>query len=135
MADQSKDLIDLVNTYKAAAEFQPCAYYGPEEDALMFYFRSDPDYAKRINSRVTVYLSMDDHELVGCQIKGVRRVLEELDELGLTIKHGAIKLHIVLLAIMDQMVEQEETREVYREVFKKAKETDVEFERPELAAI
>ena len=133
MADQSDDLIRFIDSYKPAAEFRPCAYYGQEEDALMFYFRKDADYAKRINARVTVYLSMDDNELVGCQIKGVRRVLDELGELNLTIKHGKIKLQIVLLAFMERMLEQEETRSVYREVYKKATEADVELELPQLA--
>ena len=133
MADQSDNLIHFVDSYKAAAEFRPCAYYGQEEDALLFYFRNDADYAKRISGRVTVYLSMDDHELVGCQIKGVRRVLDELGELDLTIKHGKIKLQIVLLAFMEPMLEHAETREIYREVYRKATESDVELELPQLA--
>jgi hypothetical protein len=133
MADQSDDLIRFIDSYKPAAEFRPWAYYGQEEDALMVYFRKDADYAKRINARVTVYLSMDDNELVDCQIKGVRRVLDELGELDLTIKHGKIKLQIVLLAFMERMLEQEETRSVYREVYRKATETDVELELPQLA--
>jgi hypothetical protein len=133
MADQSDELINLIDSFKQASVFRPCAYYGQEEDALTFYFRKDADYAKRINARVTVYLSMDDNELVGCQIKGVRRVLDELGELDLTIKHGRIKLQVVLLAFMERMLEQEETRTVYREVYRKATESDIELDLPQLA--
>jgi len=133
MADQSRELIEHIKSHPPTSAFHPCARYGPEEDALMFYFRNDPDYAKRINSRVTVYLSMDDHEMVGCQIKGVKRVLDELGAVDITIKHGRVKLQIVLLALMDSLVEREETRSFYREVLRKAKETDVDLEIAEMA--
>ena len=115
MADQSAELISHVKSHAPVGEFRPCAYYGAEEDALMFYFRNDPDYAKRINARVTIYLSMDDDEMVGCQIKGVGRVLRELGELDVTIRHGKVKLKIVLLAFMDCMLDRLDTRVIYRE--------------------
>jgi hypothetical protein len=132
MVSQPPELIAYIKSHPPAGEFRPCAYYGPDEDALMFYFRNDPDYAKRINSRVTVYLSTDTHELVGCQIKGVGRVLRELGDFDVTIKHGKIKLKIVLLAFMDRMLELPDTRDVYREVYRRASETDVDLELPEL---
>ncbi len=128
MADQSAELIAHILSHPPEGVFVPCAYYGEEEDALMFYFRNDPDYAKRINSRVTVYLSEDTDELVGCQIKGVGRVLHELGELDLTIKHKGVKLKVVLLAVMEPMLQRPETRKIYREVYKKAEETDVDLE-------
>ena len=103
MADQSAELIVHILSHPPKGAFIPCAYYGEEEDALMFYFRNDPDYAKRVNSRVTVYLSEETDELVGCQIKGVGRVLRELGELDLTIKHKGVKLKVVLLAVMEPM--------------------------------
>jgi hypothetical protein len=134
MADQSAELIAHIKSHPPVGEFTPCAYYGAEEDALMFYFRNVPDYAKRINSRVTIYLSMDDGEMVGCQIKGVGRVLRELGELDVTIKHGKVKLKIVLLACMECMLDRADTRDIYREVYKRATEADVDLEMPELAA-
>ncbi len=133
MADQARELVDYIKSHPPEGDFSPCAYYGAEEDSLMFYFRNDPDYAKRLNSRVTVYLSMEDQELVGCQIKGVGRILRELGELDLTIRHGRIKLKIVLLAVMAPMVESEDTRQIYRELYRRATETDVDLELPELA--
>jgi hypothetical protein len=50
--------------------------YGPEEDALTFYFRSDESYAHRLNEYVTVFLTFAGDELVGCQVKGVRQRLQ-----------------------------------------------------------
>jgi hypothetical protein len=132
MADQSTELIEYIKSHPLVGEFSPCAYYGPEEDALLFYFRNDPDYAKRINTRVTIYLSEDTDELVGCQIKGVGRVLHELGQLDVTIKHGPVQLAIVLLAFMEPMLQRPETRNIYREVYKRAKETEVKLMMPEL---
>jgi len=132
MADQSLELTEYIQSHPPVGKFAPCAYYGPEEDALMFYFRNDPDYAKRINSRVTVYLSEDTDELVGCQIKGVRRVLDELGQLDLTIKHGGFKLEMVLLAFMEPMLQRPETRNIYREVYRRAKEKEVILNVPKL---
>lgn len=130
MADQSAELIAHIMAHPTTGAFQPCAYYGAEEDALMFYFRNAPDYAKRIDSMVTIYLSLDDNELVGCQIKGVGRVLRKLGELDLAIEHGRIKLDIVLLALMDRMLDIPDLCSVYREVYKQAKEGGVELEIP-----
>jgi len=132
MADQSAELIAYIKSHPPVGEFAPCAYFGQEEDALMFYFRNDPDYAKRVNSRVTIYLSEENNELVGCQIKGVGRVLRELGQFDVTIRHGRVKLSLVLLAFMDGMLAGDETREVYREVYRRAAEADVELEVPEL---
>lgn len=132
MADQSAELIEYIRSHPPLPEFVPCAYYGPEEDALMFYFRKAPDYSRRINSRVTVYLSMDDDELVGCQVKGVGRVLRELGEFDVTIRHGKVKLQIVLLALMERILEDPSTRDVYRKVYRRAAEEDVDLELPAL---
>ena len=132
MADQSSELIAHVRCNPPVGEFRPYAYYGPEEDALMFYFRNAPEFARRINERVTIYLAMDDNELVGCQIKGVGRVLRELGELDITIRHGTIKLHLVLLAIMDCMLERPDTRDIYRQLYRRASEADLDLEVPEL---
>jgi hypothetical protein len=133
MADQSAELIAYVQSHVPAGAFSPCAYYGAEEDALMFYFRNAPDYAKRLNARVTIYLSLDDHEMVGCQIKGVGRVLRELGELDVTIRHGKLKLKMLLLAFLEPMMERPETREVYREVYRQAEAADVDLEVPAFA--
>jgi len=130
--DQSAELIAHIKAHPPVGDFSPCAYYGAEEDALVFYFRNDPDYGKRINSQVTIYLSMGDNELVGCQIKGVGRVLRELGDFDVTITHGKVKLKVVLLAFMDRMLEGPDTRDVYREVYRRAAEADVELNVPEL---
>ena len=93
-------------------------YWGGRGPVKMFDFRNDPDYAKRINSRVTVCLSEDTDELVGCQIKGVGRVLHEL---GDWTSRSSIRESVEDLALGgDGAKPDPETRKIYREVYKKA---------------
>lgn len=127
--DQSHELIEHILSHPPRGEFKPCAYYGPDEDALMFYFRDEPDYAKRLNSRVTVYLSIDTDEVVGCQIKGVGRVLDELGTFDVTVQHGKVKLMCVLMALVDSFAEQpENVRDVFRKASRRAVQDDVDLE-------
>lgn len=132
MADKSKELIDYIEANPPAGVFAPWAHYGADEDALMFYFGQQPDYARRVNSRVTVYLSLETDELVGCQIKGVHRVLQDIGMFDVTISHGRIKLKLVFLAMLDSLSENPETREVYLQLSRRAVESGVELEFPEL---
>ena len=133
MADQSNELIDFVTRQVPAGGFSPYCYYGTEEDALMFYFRNEADYAKRLNSRVTVYLSLDGNELLGCQIKGVRRVLEDIGNFDVTIEHGKVKLKLVFLAFLGTIDDDSPARELYLQLGKQAAETDVDVELPVFA--
>lgn len=122
MAEEPRDLIEFVKEYEGEGEFRPYAYYGEEEDAFTFYFREAADYAKRLNSRVTVFLSLDDHELVGCQIKSVRSVLDDLGRFDVSIEdHKGTKLSMLFWAFRGT-IEDPEAEELYRSVVKAAQE-------------
>ena len=54
--------------------------------------------------------------------------------LDLTIRHGKVKLQVVLLAFMDRMLDLPDTREIYRELYRQATAADVDLEVPELVA-
>lgn len=130
--DDSEALIDYISRHTTSGEFRPCAYYGGEEDALVFYFRNEPDYAKRLNRRVTIYLSMETDELVGCQIKEVRSVLEDIGAFDVKIEHGKIKLSVVLLPFLGTVLDDPDARRLYRELGRAAAEYDPEISLPEL---
>jgi len=126
MADESAALISYVRSRQVSEEFKPCAFYGREEDALVFYFRNDPDYAKRVNKWLTLYLAMDSNELVGCRVKGVRRVLEDIGNFGIDIGHKKVKLRILFLALLGAV--PAEAKEDFLKIGKAATETDPELE-------
>jgi hypothetical protein len=54
----------------------------------------------RVDELLTIYLSEADHELVGCKIKGVSRILKTLDNFGVTIRDKQLMLSTLFLAGM-----------------------------------
>ena len=132
MADETIALMSYLHSRPMEDQFRPCVYYGPEEDAVMFYFRDDADYAKRMNEWLTLYLSIDSDELVGCQIKGVGRVLEDIGYFGVDVTHKKIKLQIVFLAFLGAAADDPVAREYYRKLGEAATETNTELVIPEL---
>jgi hypothetical protein len=134
MATGANDLIQFVEENWPTGEFVPYTQYGAEEDALIFYFRDDPDYAKRLNKRVTVFLAVDSHELVGVQIKGVRSVLEDIGWFDVAVNHKGTKLKMLFLAYLGTLDEDPEARKVYRELFKIPDGSLADVNVPEIAS-
>ena len=130
MADNRGNLLTLLQENPIEGDFQPYAYYGDEEDALKVFLSDAPDYAKRLNSRVTLYLSLDDSELVGCQIKSVRHVLEDIGWFDVSIKHGKIRLDLLFVAMHGSFDNDPEARELYRRLGASAAEHQLHVDVP-----
>ena len=128
MADQSADLIRYIDEHPLTAPFSPVAYYEPEEDALTFYFRSDPDYAKRIDDLLTVYLSLENDQLVGCRLKGIRRIVEDIGDFGVRLTDSRVPLRLVFLALLSSVPDGPTARKLFRELGRAATETNAEIE-------
>ena len=130
MANDRDALMSYVKSRRVSDSFTPCAYYGPEEDALMFYFRNDPDYSRRINKWLTLYLAMDSDELVGCQVKGVGRVLEDIGSFGVDVTHKKVNVRIIFLAFLGAAIDDPKARDIYKQLGEAAADSEVEV--PEL---
>ena len=63
--------------------FHAQPYYSPESDTLTFFEKDREHYAERVDSLLTVFLDVETGELVGCKIKGVRRVLDVLSKFNI----------------------------------------------------
>lgn len=50
--------------------------YFKDGDYVSFFFKDDLCHAQRTNDHLTVYLSDDNGEIVGCKIKGVSQLLK-----------------------------------------------------------
>jgi hypothetical protein len=88
---KSLKLMDYMKDLEATPppEFvSPQIRYGFREDSLSFYSRNDESYAHRVNELITLFLSFDKNELVGCQVKGLRRRLLSDGAFGIAIKKG-----------------------------------------------
>jgi hypothetical protein len=68
-----------------------------EADALTAYFEGDADYSKRLNDHVTLYLSLETNEIVGCRIKGIAGILQDLPNY-IQVQHGSVQLSVIFWA-------------------------------------
>jgi hypothetical protein len=106
-------------------EFSPRPIYEPEGDSLIFYARDEQSYAKRINSLLTVFLSSNDNSLVGCEVKGVQRMLKIGGDFGVLVRDDKLRLGFSLAPPLD-----DPELEQYGDEVKQFE--DVELDRQEL---
>lgn len=58
--------------------FRPYLVLSRETDGLTVYFKFDADYSQRLTEHVTLYRSTGSDEIIGCRIRGITRILEDL---------------------------------------------------------
>lgn len=131
MAIDKTGLTHLLHENAPVGEFRPCAFYDSESDALTVYFSNEPDHGRRLNSRVTVYLSDETEDLVGCRIKGVRMVLDDIGSFDVSISHGRMKLKMLFVALHGTFATDEDGRSLYRRLGEAFSQTDLEVEVPQ----
>ena len=113
---EKDELIALLEGEPKAA-FEPYVHVSRDADALNFYFRPDADYSKRLSDHVTLFLSLETNEIVGCRIKGVQGILENLPNY-IHVDDNGVRLSIVFLAFLGSM--QDEARDTLGELAKAA---------------
>ena len=107
--------------------FEPRPYFGPEEDSLTFYFDNAESYGKRVDDLLTLFLSVKNDELVGCQVKGIRKNLKRLGNFGIAIKHGKVRLDL-LFHLLAFLAEKPQQRQKYLDLSQRIKDMEVEFD-------
>src|SRR5262249_35468588 len=75
--------------------FVPRPHYFQDGDFVSYYFAEDRAYEERVDELLTVFRSMATKELVGCKIKGVRRILKKLGAFGVMIFDDNVTLGIL----------------------------------------
>ena len=88
------DLTKFLANEIGDAAFQPYSVISREADALTAYFKCDADYSQRLTDHVTLYRSLDTNEIVGCRIKGISGILEDLPNF-LRVDHEGATLSAV----------------------------------------
>jgi hypothetical protein len=91
------ELMQFLRENPPANKFVPYCYLSKQADTLTVYFEGDADYSKRLCDHVTVYISLETDEVVGCRIKGISGLLEDLPNY-VQIKHGKVALSVIFLA-------------------------------------
>lgn len=116
---------------KAPKAFEPKPFYVPEADSLTVYFKDEESYAKRMDELLTVYLSSEKDELVGCQVKGVRRKLDLLGTFGIEIKEKNLTLGLIFLAYMATALDPT-PRDTYKKLAEAARKVGAKLNTREL---
>lgn len=80
-----------------ARQFVPYCHISKKADTLTVYFEGDADYSERLNDHVTLYLSLETNEIVGCRIKGISGILEDLPNY-VRVNRGEVALSVIFLA-------------------------------------
>ena len=92
-----RGLKQLEEDFGPIGDFTPYCEVSDEADAITVYFKPAADYSKRLTDHVTLHLSMENDQIVGCRIKGVKGLIENLPNF-LKVSHGDHELRLVFLA-------------------------------------
>lgn len=91
------ELMQFLRENPPAKQFTPYCHLNKKSDSLTVYFEGDADYSERLNDHVTLYRSLETKEVVGCRIKGIDEILEDLPNY-LQVNHDGVQLSIIFLA-------------------------------------
>ena len=107
------DLKDLLAAHGGSSAFQPYVYISPQADTLTAYFKPDADYSQRLTEHVTLYRSIDSNEIVGCRIKGIAGILEDLPNF-LRVDHQGATLSMLFWSFRGGV--DDDARDAFKEL-------------------
>lgn len=93
----TEDSADILRRIAAApvAEYRGEPWYNLPGDCLVWHFRSDESFAERIDDKLTVYRSLEDRSIVGCQVKGVDALVRKLGSFDVRYQENGLSLELV----------------------------------------
>lgn len=113
-------------------DFKPPPFYSRDGDSLFFHFKPDPSYADRIDGFFTLYRSIENQELTGCQIKGVQCIPRRLGVFGVRITdHKTVDLRMIFLGYRASV--DDSTQEALEELSQAAEEAGAHIDSDELS--
>jgi len=117
-----QDLRQFLKENQPAKKFVPYCYISEEADTLTVYLEGDADYSKRLNDHVTLYLSLETNEIVGCRIKGIAGIIQDLPNY-IRAKHGNVELSLIFLAFRGGA--EDELRNAMNDLAREAAEKNI----------
>lgn len=115
----------LLKENQLAKEFAPYCFLDKQSDTLTAYFEGDADYSRRLSAHLTLYLSLATDEIVGCRVKGISGIIEDLPNFIRT-NHRGVELSIVFFAFTGGA--EEESRKALKDLARVANERDMVLE-------
>jgi|GEM_PF-2550664 len=83
--------------HQVVEQFKPTLQYSEDGDFITYFFRDVECFGERVDKLLTVYMSLDGKDLVGCKVKGVARILGELGSFGVHLNDANAKLSLLFL--------------------------------------
>jgi hypothetical protein len=105
------ELMKLLRSNPPAKKFVPYCHLSEASDTLTVYFEGDPDYSERLSDHVTLYRSLETKEVVGCRIKGIAGLLEDLPNY-IQVNHAGIELSVIFLAFRGSAADDKESETI-----------------------
>ena len=117
----------------SSPDFAPCYEINTDQDALNVYFHPDADYSERLTNHITLFHSLEGHEIVGCQIARVAELLEGRPNFT-NASDDDVELSQIFWSLGSD-ARDERTREIFFQFAAKAAEgmTRVSAEQPWMA--
>ena len=104
--------------------FRPVPHYFADGDFLTYYVRDEPHFARRIDELLTIYLSVNTKELIGCKVKGVKHLLQMAGEFSVSLDAGKANMAF-FFHLGEKVARDTEQKRLYQELTVLAK--DAEF--------
>jgi hypothetical protein len=95
--------------------FRPVPHYFPTGDYVTYYVRDERCHSERVDDLLTVFLSDETKEMVGCKIKGVRRLLDAMGTFGIFVESDHVSLEMFFVLAKFAAKDQDQRRR-YEEV-------------------
>jgi hypothetical protein len=134
MAEKLTDFMAALEASEPSDFTRPQVRYGYEEDSLLFYFRQDESFAHRVNNVVTLFLSFEGHDVVGCQINGLRRKMLSDGIFGIAIRRkGQLELGLFFHLLAYEISDADERKQLV-EHGQRAKGLEVDTEQLALSS-
>lgn len=123
---ESMSIGEFLNSQVMTGSFKPYSTYSRMADALTFYFKPDRDYSKRLTEHVTLYLSVETNEIIGCRIKNISGIIEDLPNY-IAIDHDGQKLKFIFMAQRGAAGDNEDARLALNTLARQADDVKLEL--------
>jgi hypothetical protein len=133
MDTKTENVLDMLNcTFNDTNEpFQPIVYNNVEGDCIEFYVSTNDYYSKRVDDYLTLYLDIDSDDIVGFNIKNIRRIFNKLSQdksaWAFIIDDGHVELKVLftMMLLKDNKADEAVIRE-YKQVTKIAQNCQID---------
>ena len=125
-------LADYLSTAKHKG-FKSAPRYFKHGDHLTYFVKEDRCHSMRVNELLTIYASVKDGSLVGCKVKGVKQVMENLKQMHILVCDEEVSIGLLFVSVA-AITQEANTRDSVRDYAKQLPKTNVPKTELQLAA-